>query len=58
MKHHTYNGVCVMVVAKTGDLTNVPIAMALIPCESTNDFYEFKGSRWKTLLFYPTVANI
>jgi hypothetical protein len=38
MKHPTYNGVCVMVVAKNGDLLNVPLAMALVPCESTDNF--------------------
>jgi hypothetical protein len=38
MKHHTYIGVCVMVVSKDGDLKNVPIAMALLPSESTDVF--------------------
>jgi hypothetical protein len=38
MKHHTYNGVCVVIVAKTSERQNVPIAMAMVPCESTDNF--------------------
>jgi hypothetical protein len=38
MKHPSYNGVCVSIISKTGDFKNVPIAMAMIPSETTDNF--------------------
>jgi hypothetical protein len=38
MKHDTYNGVCVVIVSKTGDKMNVPIAVSFAPCERTDHF--------------------
>jgi Ulp1 protease family, C-terminal catalytic domain/MULE transposase domain len=38
MKHPTYNGVLIVVVAKTGDLKNIPLAMSLVPNETTDNF--------------------
>jgi hypothetical protein len=38
MKHHTYNGICVLVVAKTAELNIVPLAIAFVACEATNHF--------------------
>jgi MULE transposase domain len=38
MKHPSYNGVCVVIISKTGDKKNVPIALSFVPCESTDHF--------------------
>jgi zinc finger SWIM domain-containing protein 3 len=34
MKHHMHNGVCFMVVSKTGNHKNVPIAFGMFPSET------------------------
>jgi hypothetical protein len=37
MKHPTSNGVLIVVVAKTGDLKNITLTMALVPNETTDN---------------------
>jgi hypothetical protein len=38
MKSTHYNGVCLSAIAKTGEHVNVPIAIAWVPSETTNNF--------------------
>jgi hypothetical protein len=38
MKHPTYNGVALLIVAKTADNNNVPLALAIVPLETTDHF--------------------
>lgn len=52
MKHPSYNGTCLVAVGKTGDLKNVPLAIAMVPWEQVDHFswvfYEFDGG-WNKL---------
>jgi hypothetical protein len=41
MKHHTYNGCCLVAIAKTADKSNVPLAIAFVPYENTDTFSWF-----------------
>jgi MULE transposase domain len=38
IKHPSYNGVCILVISKNGDHKNVPIAITMVPSETTDNY--------------------
>jgi hypothetical protein len=38
MKHPSYNGVCILVISKNGDHKNIPIAITMVPFETTDNY--------------------
>jgi hypothetical protein len=41
MKHHSYNGICLLAISQTAEKENVPIAIAFVPTETVDNFLWF-----------------